>query len=136
MLYALFHPEPSAKAPSLTETANQQEILLREQPFRVIRVLIAGEGKIVTRDAIKKQFWPNDTMPDFYHSINVPIRILRQAPGDSADNPKYIETLARQAELSNSDLDAPIELNSLFPAYPRGLAYPKTVSEPLEGRRS
>src|SRR5215831_3291637 len=76
--------------------ANQQKILLREQPFQVLRMLIASHGKIVTREAIKKQLWPNDTIVDFDHSINVAIRILRQALGDSANNPKYIETLARR----------------------------------------
>jgi DNA-binding winged helix-turn-helix (wHTH) protein len=75
---------------------NQQKILLREQPFQVLCMLIASHGKIVTREAIKKQLWPNDTIVDFDHSINVAIRILRQALGDSANNPKYIETLARR----------------------------------------
>src|SRR6202453_2342972 len=72
------------------------KILLREQPFQVLRMLVTDHGKIVTREAIKKQLWPNDTIVDFDHSINVAIRILRQALGDSADNPKYIETLARR----------------------------------------
>src|SRR5580658_3298619 len=75
---------------------NPKKILLREQPFQVLRMLIASQGKVVTREAIKKQLWPNDTIVDFDHSINVAIRILRQALGDSADNPKYIETLARR----------------------------------------
>jgi serine/threonine protein kinase/DNA-binding winged helix-turn-helix (wHTH) protein/tetratricopeptide (TPR) repeat protein len=75
---------------------NRQKILLREQPFQLLRMLIASEGKIVTREAIRKQLWPNDTIVDFDHSINVAIRILRRALGDSADNPKYIETLARR----------------------------------------
>jgi eukaryotic-like serine/threonine-protein kinase len=75
---------------------NRQKILLREQPFQVLRMLIASEGKIVTREAMRKQLWPNDTIVDFDHSINVAIRILRRALGDSADNPNYIETLARR----------------------------------------
>jgi pentatricopeptide repeat protein len=75
---------------------DRQKIVLREQPFQVLRMLIASHGKIVTREAIKKQLWPNDTIVDFDHSINVAIRILRQALGDTADNPQYIETLARR----------------------------------------
>jgi DNA-binding winged helix-turn-helix (wHTH) protein len=75
---------------------NRQKVLLREQPFQVLRMLIASEGKIVTREAMRKQLWPNDTIVDFDHSINVAIRILRREMGDSADNPKYIETLARR----------------------------------------
>jgi eukaryotic-like serine/threonine-protein kinase len=81
---------------SIEAEDKQQKILLREQPFQVLRMLVASHGKIVTREAIRKQLWPNDTIVDFGHSINVAIRILRQALGDSADNPKYIETLARR----------------------------------------
>jgi serine/threonine protein kinase/Flp pilus assembly protein TadD len=72
------------------------KILLREQPFQVLRMLIARGGQIVTRDEIKRKLWPNDTIVDFDHSINVAIGILRRALGDSADNPQYIETLARR----------------------------------------
>jgi Transcriptional regulatory protein, C terminal len=53
-------------------------------------------GKIVTREEIKAKLWPNDTVVDFDHSINVTIKTLRRALGDSADNPRYIETLARR----------------------------------------
>jgi len=69
---------------------------LREQPFRVLRMLIEGGGKVVTREEIKRKLWPNDTNVDFDHSINVAIGILRRALGDSADNPQYIKTLVRQ----------------------------------------
>jgi serine/threonine protein kinase len=70
--------------------------LLREQPLRVLQMLIEGGGKVVTREEIKKRLWPNDTIVDFDHSINVAIGILRQALGDAADNPRYIKTLVRQ----------------------------------------
>ncbi len=59
-------------------------------------MLIERGGKIVTREEIKKRLWPNDTIVDFDHSINVAIGILRRALGDSADSPQYIETLARR----------------------------------------
>src|SRR6266852_5792528 len=72
------------------------KILLREQPFQVLRMLIARGGKIVTREEIQRKLWPNDTIVDFDHSINVAVGVLRRALGDSADNPKYIETLARR----------------------------------------
>jgi len=72
------------------------KVLLREQPFQVLRMLIQRGGKIVTREEIKKKLWPNDTIVDFDHSINVAIGVLRRALGDSADNPQYIETLARR----------------------------------------
>ncbi|HMI51203.1 MAG TPA: protein kinase [Candidatus Saccharimonadales bacterium] len=72
------------------------KVVLREQPFQVLRMLIARGGKIVTREEIKKKLWPNDTIVDFDHSINVAIGILRRALGDSASDPQYIETLARR----------------------------------------
>ena len=72
------------------------KVLLREQVFQVLRMLLEREGKIVTREEIKSRLWPNDTVVDFDHSINATIKALRRALGDSADNPRYIETLARR----------------------------------------
>src|SRR5712672_4773349 len=72
------------------------KVLLREQVFQVLRMLLEREGKIVTREEIKSRLWANDTVVDFDHSINATIRTLRRALGDSADDPRYIETLARR----------------------------------------
>ena len=72
------------------------KVILREQVFQVLRMLLEREGKIVTREEIKGRLWPNDTVVDFDHSINATIRTLRHALGDSADDPRYIETLARR----------------------------------------
>src|SRR3984957_9743305 len=72
------------------------KVLLREQVFQVLRMLLEREGKIVTREEIKSGLWPNDTVIDFDQSINATIKALRRALGDSADNPRYIETLARR----------------------------------------
>jgi serine/threonine protein kinase/TolB-like protein len=71
-------------------------ILLREQPFQVLRMLIERPGGIVTREAIRRTLWPGSTIVDFDHSINVAIGMLRKALGDSASEPRYIETLARR----------------------------------------
>ncbi len=70
--------------------------MLAEQPFRLLVMLVEREGQIATREEIRKSFWPNDTIVEFDHSINVVIGKLRKALGDSADEPKYIETLARR----------------------------------------
>jgi TolB-like protein/DNA-binding winged helix-turn-helix (wHTH) protein/cytochrome c-type biogenesis protein CcmH/NrfG len=59
-------------------------------------MLLEREGKIVTREEIKSRLWANDTVVDFDHSINATIKSLRRALGDSADSPRYIETLARR----------------------------------------
>src|SRR5262245_13839884 len=72
------------------------KILLREQPFQVLRMLVERAGKMVTRSEIKEKLWPNDTIVDFDHSINVAVGALRRAFGDSAATPRYIETLARR----------------------------------------
>src|SRR5690349_14038446 len=72
------------------------KVILREQVFQILRMLLEREGKIVTREEIKSRLWANDTVVDFDHSINATIRTLRHALGDSADDPRYIETLARR----------------------------------------
>src|SRR5580658_7207485 len=80
-----------------TETPDpNNKVILREQVFQVLRMLLEHEGKIVTRDEIKGRLWPNDTVVGFDHSINATINTLRRALGDSADDPRYIETLARR----------------------------------------
>ncbi len=72
------------------------KVILREQVFQVLRMLVEHEGKIVTREEIKGRLWANDTVVDFDQSINATIKTLRRALGDSADSPRYIETLARR----------------------------------------
>ena len=72
------------------------KVLLREQVFQVLRMLVEREGKIVTREEIKNRLWSNDTIVDFDQSINATIKALRRALGDSAGNPRYIETLGRR----------------------------------------
>jgi len=72
------------------------KVILREQVFQILRMLLEREGKIVTREEIKSRLWANDTVVDFDHSINATIGTLRRALGDSADDPRYIETLARR----------------------------------------
>jgi DNA-binding winged helix-turn-helix (wHTH) protein len=74
----------------------QEKILLQEQPFQVLRILVKRDGEIVTREDIKNKLWPNDTIVEFDHSINAAIRNLRRALSDSAAEPKIIETLARR----------------------------------------
>ncbi len=73
-----------------------QRIVLQEQPLQILRILLENAGAITTREEIQQQLWPNDTVVEFDHSINAAIKKLRVALGDSADNPKYIETVARR----------------------------------------
>jgi len=72
-----------------------QTVLLQEQPFRLLLVLLESGGDGATREEIKNKLWPNDTMVDFDHGINAVVKNLRRALSDSADKPNYIETLPR-----------------------------------------
>src|SRR6266481_3583669 len=76
--------------------AGSAKVLLREQPFQILRILVERQGKIVTRQEIRQILWPDDTVVEFDRSINVAMAILRKALADDADHPKYIETLARR----------------------------------------
>src|SRR5580704_7067378 len=87
-------PDPGNPGPG--NPGPNHKVLLREQVFQVLRILVERDGKIVTREEIKVRLWLNDTVVDFDHSINATIKALRRALGDSADNPRYIETLARR----------------------------------------
>src|SRR5271167_468546 len=72
------------------------KVLLREQVFQVLRMLLERQGQIVTRDEIKSRLWPDNTVVDFDRSINATINTLRRSLGDSANDPRYIETVARR----------------------------------------
>jgi DNA-binding winged helix-turn-helix (wHTH) protein len=97
VLFGAFELDLSTGELRSTEDPNpNNKVLLREQVFQVLRMLVEREGKIVTREEIKSRLWANDTVVDFDHSINATIKALRRALGDSADNPRYIETLARR----------------------------------------
>src|SRR4249919_4209517 len=73
-----------------------QKVKLQEQPFQVLATLLEHPGKIVTREELRNKLWPEDTFVDFDHSLNAAIKTLRDALGESADAPVYVETLARR----------------------------------------
>ena len=75
---------------------NGTSIRLSEQPLRILIALLERPGELVLREDLRKRLWPNDTIVEFEHSINAGMNRLRQALGDSAENPKFIETLARR----------------------------------------
>ena len=72
------------------------KIRLQEQPFRLLVLLLERAGDVVTREEVREQLWPADTYVDFDHSLNTAVRKLREALGDSAEAPRYVETLARR----------------------------------------
>jgi cholera toxin transcriptional activator len=75
---------------------NGTRIRLQEQPFQMLVYLLDRAGEVVTREELRQQLWPADTFVDFDHSLNTAVNKLREALGDSASSPRYVETLARR----------------------------------------
>src|SRR5215472_6492713 len=73
-----------------------KRVKLQDQPFQVLEVLLQRPGDVVTREQLRSQIWQQDTFVDFDNSLNTAINKLREALGDSADNPRFIETLPRR----------------------------------------
>ena len=72
------------------------KIRLQEQSFQIIAALLERPGKLVTREALHERLWPDETFVDFEKGLNIAVSKLRQALGDSADEPRFIETLPRR----------------------------------------
>ena len=72
-----------------------RKVKLQEQQGRILSVLLEHAGEVVSRDDLRKRLWSEDTFVDFDHSLNTAIMRLREALGDSSDNPIFIETLPR-----------------------------------------
>src|ERR1700751_2168692 len=75
---------------------NGTVVKLREQPARILLLLLEHAGQMVTREQLSQHLWPSDTFVDFDHSLNSAVMKLREALGDSADKPLYIETIPRK----------------------------------------
>lgn len=78
---------------------------LSEQPFSVLAMLLARPGEVVTREELQKQLWPADTFVDFERGLNKAMNRLRDALGDSASSPRYIETLPKRGYRFIAPLD-------------------------------
>jgi TolB-like protein/DNA-binding winged helix-turn-helix (wHTH) protein/Flp pilus assembly protein TadD len=71
-------------------------VRLQEQPLQILTMLLEHPGDVITRDELKKKLWPADTFVDFDHGLNKAISKIREALGDSADSPRFVETVARR----------------------------------------
>ena len=103
-------------------------IRLQEQPFQVLAILLERAGQVVTREELQKKLWPADTFVDFDHGLNKAVNKIREALGDSAESPRFVETVARRgyrflAEVKATD-QAPVRSPGFAP--PRLLA-PQTA---------
>lgn len=72
------------------------KIKLQEQPFQVLVMLLEHPGEVVTREELRKRLWPEDTFVDFDHSLSTAINKIREALSDSAEGPRFVETVPRR----------------------------------------
>jgi TolB-like protein/DNA-binding winged helix-turn-helix (wHTH) protein len=82
-------------------------ISLPEQPFQVLQALLERPGDLVTREELRQRLWPAETFVDFEHGLNAAVRRLRDALGDSADVPRFVETLPRRGYRFIAPITAP-----------------------------
>src|SRR6201998_4253528 len=76
-------------------TKNGAKIRLSQQPIQVLSLLLENPGEIVTREELRRRLWSSDVFVDFDHGLNKSIQKLRDALGDSAGSPRFIETIPR-----------------------------------------
>jgi TolB-like protein/Tfp pilus assembly protein PilF len=73
-----------------------RKVKLQQKPFQILAALLERPGEVVTREEMRRQIWPPDTFVDFDHSLKTAISKIREALGDSAEKPRYLETLSRR----------------------------------------
>ncbi len=85
------------------------KIKLQEQPFQVLAMLLEHPGEVVTREELQQRIWPADTLVDFENGLNKAINKLREALGDAAENPRFVETLPRHGYRFIASIDRVVE---------------------------
>jgi DNA-binding winged helix-turn-helix (wHTH) protein len=104
---------------------------LQMQPFQVLVALLERPREVITRDELRQRLWPEDTFVDFDHSLNTAVAKLRDVLGDSAGNPRYIETIAKRGYRFLGDVQI-IQDQSAAPAI-AATAAPSVASVPSPG---
>jgi TolB-like protein/DNA-binding winged helix-turn-helix (wHTH) protein len=79
-------------------------VRLQEQPFQVLVMLVENPGKVVTREELRKKLWLADTFVDFDHGLNKAMSKIREALGDSAESPRFVETVVRRGYRSLAEV--------------------------------
>src|SRR5437667_7970966 len=107
-------------------------IRLEEKPFQILEMLLVDTGQVVTRKALRERLWP-DTVVGYEHGLNTAVNKLRDLLGDSARNPRFVETLPRIgyrfiATVTPPDTNAPL--------VPRSSHQPPVQAKPLEVKRN
>src|SRR5919106_2821322 len=93
------------------------KINLPEQPFQVLEALLDRPGGLVTREELRQRLWPADTFVDFDQGLNAAVRRLRDALGDSADTPRFVETLPRRGYRFIAPVTAPFVPETQVPPH-------------------
>jgi DNA-binding winged helix-turn-helix (wHTH) protein/Tfp pilus assembly protein PilF len=97
---------------------------LQDQPFQILALLLEHPGDVVTREELRHKLWPADTFVDFDTGLNSAIKKLRDVLADSAEEPRYVETLPRRgyrfiAHVENCDLPAPVPIEKRLATVPQ-----------------
>ena len=90
-------------------------VKLQEQPLQVLTAVLEHPGEVVTRDELRNKLWPADTFVDFDHGLNAAIKRLRDALGESAETPIFVETVARRGYRFIGNVDMPAATSSARP---------------------
>ena len=110
---------------------NGARIRLQEQPFQVLAALLENAGKVVTRDDLRQKIWLADTFVDFDHSLNTAINKIREALGDSASSPRFVETLARRGYRFIAPVDSAAAATPPQSNAPNGIPATQQAGEPV-----
>src|ERR1700752_5248224 len=114
-------------------------IRVQQQPMKLLQILLENPREVVTREELRSRVWPNESFGDFDQALNIAIGKLRSALGDSADNPRFIETLPKRgyrfiADVSVLDTDArPKRPQSVAGDLPRAQEKKTEPGHTLEG---
>ncbi len=78
------------------------KVRLQEQPFQVLKALLERPGEVLSREELQRRLWPDETFVDFEDGLSTAVRKIRQALGDSASSPRFVETLPKRRRLGRS----------------------------------
>lgn len=115
------------------------KVKLQEQPLQILTLLLEHAGEVITREDLQKRLWPENTHVDFDNAINSAVRKLREALGDSSENPRFVETLARRgyrfiAPASRAPVNHPLR-EAPFDPRSEIVALPVSPSRPAARKR-
>jgi Tol biopolymer transport system component/DNA-binding winged helix-turn-helix (wHTH) protein len=111
---------------------DEARVRLQGQPFEVLLVLLERPVHVVTREELKRRLWPADTFVDFQHGLNVAINRLREALGDSAEQPRFIETVPRRGYKFIAPVEGVLE-SGASPVAVKTAEVPRSRVLPLTG---